>query len=73
MPVEADQANLQQPWTEWFELLNPREVIGEGGLVMSKGEDGSSNTSSSTKHGTVALYPRHDVDFSKPKARPNSD
>jgi hypothetical protein len=69
MPSESEQTNLQQPWKEWFNMLKPKEVIGDAGLVLAK-EGNSGTTGSSTKHGTVALHPRHDVDFSKAKTTP---
>lgn len=69
MPFEADQAKLEQPWKKWHSLLNAKESIKDGGMVLNDGEGNTpAPVTPSTQHGTVALSPRHDVDFSKAKA-----
>lgn len=69
MPSEMQQENLQQPWKKWFDLLKPHRVIKHGGVVLNQNDGDDQNNGGSTSHGTVAIHPRRDVDFSKAKIR----
>lgn len=66
------QNELVQPWREWYTEL--RSLTPEKGktIIMKDDVDAGMNSANhgNSQHGTIALDPRNDVDFSKEKVKP---
>ncbi|KAJ5710994.1 hypothetical protein N7488_005150 [Penicillium malachiteum] len=72
MPAENSNSTLFQPWREWYTALmssppkrDPITMVDEVDAGMNPAKYGMS------QHGTIALDPRTDVDFSKEKPKPS--
>ena len=66
------QPELVQPWRQWYtELMSSTPGKGET-ITMKDDIDAGMNPAKygMSQHGTIALDPREDVDFSKEKAKP---
>ncbi|KAK6507663.1 hypothetical protein TWF481_006085 [Arthrobotrys musiformis] len=62
MPNETLQNNLDQPWKQWASDIDRNKAdAGEESICVNKID---------STHGTVALNPRTDVNFSVAKPRP---
>lgn len=66
------QPELVQPWREWYaELMSSAPEKSET-ITVKDGVDAGMNPANygMSQHGTIALDPRKDVDFSKEKTKP---
>lgn len=66
------QPEVVQPWREWYaELMSSTP---EKGQIITMKDDVNAGMSPAkygmSQHGTIALDPRKDVDFSKAKVKP---
>ncbi|KAJ9490254.1 hypothetical protein VN97_g2980 [Penicillium thymicola] len=72
MPAENTNSDLVQPWREWYTALMGTTPKGEA-ITMKDDVDAGMNPAKygMSQHGTIALDPRADVDFSKEKPKPS--
>jgi len=71
MPSEAQQQNLKQPWKDWAGKLDANRSSSSAIVCNNKGDDEGDDTGpGKSTHGTVALYPRTDVNLGQEKERP---
>jgi len=71
MTVESTTPELIQPWKEWYTELMGSTPKGKA-ITMKDDVDAGMHPAKygMSQHGTIALDPRTDVDFSKEKAKP---
>lgn len=71
MPAETIKSDLIQPWRKWYTDLMGSTPKGKT-ITMKDDVDAGMNPAKygMSQHGTIALDPRTDVDFSKEKAKP---
>jgi hypothetical protein len=71
MPSEAEQQNLKQPWKGWADKLDANRSSTSAIVCSNKDDDEGNGTGpGKSTHGTVALYPRADVNLGQEKERP---
>jgi hypothetical protein len=71
MIAETTKPDPIQPWREWYTALMGSTLNGKP-ITMKDDVDAGMNPAKygMSQHGTIALDPRTDVDFSKEKAKP---
>jgi len=71
MPAETAKPDLIQPWRKWYTALMASTNTSNA-ITIRDDVDAGMNPAKygMSQHGTIALDPRHDVDFSKEKAKP---
>lgn len=71
MPATTTKPDLVQPWQKWYTALMGSNPKGKP-ITMEDDVDAGMNPAKygMSQHGTIALDPRTDVDFSKEKAKP---
>jgi hypothetical protein len=72
MPTENTDSTLVQPWRQWYTALMSSTPKAEA-ITMRDDVDAGMNPAKygMSQHGTIALDPRADVDFSKEKPKPS--
>lgn len=72
MTLDNTKPGLTQPWRQWYTELMKSNPEGKP-IVMNDDVDAGMNPAKygMSQHGTIALEPRTDVDFSKEKVKPS--